>query len=99
VQVRLEEKAGWIELTVEDNGRGLPEGAGSSSASIGMIGMRARAQQSGGEFVIGRAAAGGVRLRARVPARRHPGVEGAVSGGGLAGERGLMGMIGPMGGM
>jgi signal transduction histidine kinase len=59
VQVRLEEKAGWIELTVEDNGRGLPEGAGSSSASIGMIGMRARAEQSGGEFVIGRAAAGG----------------------------------------
>ena len=81
VQVRLEEKAGWIELTVEDNGRGLPEGAGSSSASIGMIGMRARAEQSGGEFVIGRAAAGGVRLKARVPARHHLGVEGAVSGG------------------
>ena len=39
-------------LTIEDNGKGLPNHTGDiiHTPSLGMVGMRARARQSGGEL-------------------------------------------------
>ena len=76
VRVALEEIDGFLHLTIEDNGRGLVPREQRSDAGIGMVSMRERARQSGGELRIDRSAAGGVRLRVRVPARNSgaPGV-------------------------
>lgn len=67
---------GWVDLRVEgneveleivDNGRGLPSSGGEHRASLGMVGMRARARQLGGELIVENRKEGGLRLRAEVP--------------------------------
>ena len=55
-------------LVVRDNGRGMPEDASAPrSPSLGLVGMRARAADVGGEFWLSRARAGGVRLTVDIP--------------------------------
>ncbi len=57
-----------LRLTVEDNGRGMPEDASAPRGpSLGLVGMRARAADVGGEFSLSRAPAGGVRLTVDIP--------------------------------
>ena len=66
VDVRLCLEAGSVQLTIEDNGRGLPANP-YESTSLGLVGMRARARELGGEVTIGGGSAGGVRIVIRVP--------------------------------
>jgi signal transduction histidine kinase len=70
VKVRLECSDGTILLTIEDNGQGFTPSQGPSSPSLGLVGMRARARQAGGELTVSSRAKGGVVIRAAVPARR-----------------------------
>lgn len=62
-----------IQLSIEDNGKGLPEGVDDvvQSPSLGMVGMRARARQCGGELSVTNISLGGLRLEVVVPARRQ----------------------------
>ncbi len=74
VDVRLESANGEIRLTVQDDGRGLdpqkaaapPTGSGRP-ASMGMVGMRARARSAGGDVVVHSRPGEGVRIEVRVP--------------------------------
>jgi len=57
---------GWLQLTVHDDGRGLPEEA-PGGRDIGLIGMQERARALGGLVAFERPAGGGTVVRARVP--------------------------------
>ncbi len=65
VKVELHEVGARIWLRVEDNGRGISEPAGG--ASLGMTGMRARAQHAGGELMVSAGQNRGVRIEVWVP--------------------------------
>lgn len=58
-----------VHLTIEDNGRGIPD---ESAAHLGWLGMRERVTALGGRLDIGRARDGGVRLDAHIPAGDVP---------------------------
>lgn len=55
-----------LQLTVEDNGRGMPHG-GQGSGGHGLPGMERRVRQLGGSHRVEPAPAGGVRLLVTVP--------------------------------
>ena len=74
VRVRLDSKDGHICLSVQDDGRGLPASPAPSAAgengrpaSLGMIGMRARARSAGGDLTVRSRSGEGVLIEVRVP--------------------------------
>jgi signal transduction histidine kinase len=67
--VLLQAKDGAVHLEIADNGHGLKAGAGDKSPSLGMVGMRARARQLGGELIIENRKQGGLRIRVEAPLR------------------------------
>ncbi|MFG1656805.1 GAF domain-containing protein [Micromonospora chersina] len=63
VSVRVQVDAGWVTVTVTDDGVGCdPEAARS-----GLVNLRERAERLGGEFQLSRVAPHGTELRWRVP--------------------------------
>jgi two-component system sensor histidine kinase UhpB len=58
-----------VELEITDNGRGIRLGAGEKTPSLGMVGMRARARQLGGELLVENRKQGGLRIQVQVPLR------------------------------
>lgn len=84
VWVRVREAGQWLELEIEDRGRGLPEKFSSETESvgIGLIGMRERAESMGGRFSLRRPAEGGLLVSVRIPFGREPSaVDGALAAG------------------
>ena len=78
VRVRLESHHGEIALTIQDDGRGLPRPPAVPSAppdatrrpaTLGMIGMRARARSAGGDLAVRSHPGEGVLIEVRVPLR------------------------------
>jgi signal transduction histidine kinase len=69
VSVRVVHAESSVALTIEDNGTGLPANHQPAPASLGMVGMRARARQAGGELSVDSGKQGGVRIQVVVPAR------------------------------
>jgi signal transduction histidine kinase len=67
VEVALEAHRGWLFLSVADNGRGITEAEVYSSNSLGLIGMRERAQQMGGTIHIQNASTEGTTVVLQVP--------------------------------
>ena len=67
IQLALEDKN--IRLSIIDDGKGLPAEESASPPSLGMVGMRARARQCGGELHVSAAQPHGVRIRAVVPVK------------------------------
>jgi signal transduction histidine kinase len=65
IEVRREGDA--VEVTVRDNGKGLPERSESESARFGLMGMRERVQALNGVFGIDSKPGEGVSVRARLP--------------------------------
>ncbi|HRH96813.1 MAG TPA: sensor histidine kinase [Prosthecobacter sp.] len=65
IQLALEDK--HIRLSIVDDGKGLPADETESPSSLGMVGMRARARQCGGELNVSAAQPHGVRIEAVVP--------------------------------
>ena len=57
-------------LTIQDNGRGLPAIKNSKRSSLGMVGMRARAREIGGELTITNRPEGGIRIEVSAPVHR-----------------------------
>jgi signal transduction histidine kinase len=79
VTIRLAEREGSFVLTVQDDGRGLPEGVSAADATSGgatgkgMLGMRERAELLGGTFEVRTPEGGGVTVEARIPAAPRSG--------------------------
>ncbi len=69
VKVSLACREGQIHLGIEDDGKGIPALTHSlvKSPSLGMVGMRARARQCGGEFMVTNVESGGLRVEAMMP--------------------------------
>lgn len=70
VRIRLVEAEGNIRLSIVDDGVGLGPDPGTvpGRPSLGMVGMRARARQCGGELTVEPAESTGLRVEAVVPA-------------------------------
>ena len=62
-------KGDTIHLNIADNGHGLKPVAGETNPSLGMVGMRARARQLGGELTVENQKKGGLRIRVEAPIR------------------------------
>ena len=71
VRVRLWRCGEQIQLLIEDDGCGMqPWQLRERAPSIGMVGMRARARQCGGELAVSQMSPHGLRVEAWVPLRR-----------------------------
>jgi signal transduction histidine kinase len=78
VWIRLARSGEALELEIEDHGVGMPAvPATRFDRGMGLVSMRERAELMGGEFHVERPAAGGVRLRVRIPAPAAGGRSGA----------------------
>jgi signal transduction histidine kinase len=68
VTIKLGRENDNIRLSIRDNGKGMPPPMdGEVHSSLGMVGMRARARQCGGELTVTPAAPHGVCIEALVP--------------------------------
>jgi len=67
VDVLLVANGDGVELTVKDDGRGLPAEEGGRRQGMGMMGMRERAVLLGGELDVTSSGSGGTTVRAIVP--------------------------------
>ena len=56
-----------VTLEISDNGVGLKPSSREKNPSLGMVGMRARARQLGGELTVESRREGGLRIRTEVP--------------------------------
>jgi signal transduction histidine kinase len=74
VRVCLEYSEQKIRLIIEDNGKGLPKPTGEiiHNPSLGMVGMRARARQSGGELTTSSMLPQGLRIEVVIPLQLPP---------------------------
>lgn len=71
VNLSLEEQNGNLVLQITDNGRGISAGKIADTHSLGLLGMRERAGQLGGEVSITGAAGEGTRVRVCIPLSRQ----------------------------
>ena len=67
VAITLRGRDGCLELTVEDNGLGLPSGALEQTAAWGLRTLDERMRALGGTLVVENVRSGGARLQAVVP--------------------------------
>jgi signal transduction histidine kinase len=68
----LDCRDGKVWLVIRDNGRGMErEPRISDKPSLGMVGMRARARDAGGELTVESAKGAGLTLSVWVPAREQ----------------------------
>jgi PAS domain S-box-containing protein len=65
--VTLGASGGWLQLEVEDDGRGIDEAAKARKRSLGLKGMRERVRFLGGTVEVARAPRGGTRVLMRLP--------------------------------
>jgi PAS domain S-box-containing protein len=70
VHIRLEESGEHVSLQVRDNGRGITDVEQSGPKAFGLLGMRLRAQQQGGEFDIQGTLGTGTTVTVRIPLYR-----------------------------
>jgi signal transduction histidine kinase len=68
--VCLNVKRDTIHLEIADNGHGLKAARGEKAPSLGVVGMRARARQLGGELIMENRKEGGLLIRVEVPLRQ-----------------------------
>lgn len=60
---------GWLQLQIDDNGRGLQAPPVSSPGGLGLLGMQERARELHGTLAVGAAPGGGTRVELRIPVR------------------------------
>jgi PAS domain S-box-containing protein len=78
VEVSMERRDRWLTLTVADNGKGISPLDLESNRSFGLLGMRERAQVSGGWIDIQGKPDGGSSVRVRIPVQQNDGDVGDV---------------------
>ncbi|MGQ0656752.1 MAG: PAS domain S-box protein [Chromatiales bacterium] len=67
--IQLQADADSLTLELTDNGRGIDENNGAIGKTLGVLGMRERAQLMGGVLTVQRGAQGGALVRLTVPLR------------------------------
>jgi signal transduction histidine kinase len=67
VTITVREFAGSIHLAIRDNGKGLPPSSEIRKGAFGLVGMRARAQSSGGALTVHSRPAEGATIEVAVP--------------------------------
>lgn len=67
VRIDLRHEAGNLELTITDDGVGVADSTGSDRLHFGILSMKARANERGGEVIIESNPRGGTVLRAVLP--------------------------------
>ena len=67
IRLALDETTGWLSLSIEDDGCGLPP---TRPLGIGLLSMRERAEELGGRWAIEPVESGGTRVFARLPYAR-----------------------------
>ena len=67
VEVSLDSDSRFVSLVVRDNGKGIRREAVYAASSLGLLGMRERTAILRGRFTVSRGAAGGTRVRVRLP--------------------------------
>lgn len=70
VRIHLGTSAGWLVLEVCDNGRGILESISANNSSLGLLGMRERAAQWGGDISILGTEGKGTTVTVRLPLSR-----------------------------
>lgn len=73
VDVKLSKDAERVTLEVSDNGRGIPQAVAAQGRSLGLVGMRERAQLLKGEFRIKSESGGGTTVIVSLPLNAKPG--------------------------
>jgi signal transduction histidine kinase len=71
-EVRLTLTGSLVSLAIEDNGCGIQPRQAGKNSSLGMVGMRARAREIGGELFVRRGKLGGVLIEVEAPLRKAP---------------------------
>ncbi len=64
IELTLDEIAGWLSLSIQDDGQGLPRSRG---VGVGLVSMRERAEELGGTWTIEQVPTAGTRVLARLP--------------------------------
>jgi signal transduction histidine kinase len=70
VEIRLRDRADGLLLEVRDDGRGITAGEIGDPASLGLVGIRERAELVGGSVELEGVAGRGTIVSVRIPARR-----------------------------
>ena len=65
--VKLSVSDNVVRLTIYDNGHGLKSAPVHKAPSLGMVGMRARARQLGGDLIVENREEGGLRIHVEAP--------------------------------
>jgi signal transduction histidine kinase/ligand-binding sensor domain-containing protein len=81
LHVAMEHREGAVEIRVEDNGRGFPDG-GPQESGNGLRNMRQRMAEAGGTVQFGRSPQGGAVVTLCVPVPSEAKVAGVVATGG-----------------
>jgi hypothetical protein len=64
IRLTLDEPVGWLSLSIQDDGCGLPK---ARSMGVGLISMRERAEELGGTWAIEPVESGGTHILVRLP--------------------------------
>lgn len=67
VTIRVDSTAEFIRAAIEDDGKGLPQGADAQAAGLGIIGIRERAQLMGATLTLAAGSAGGTVVTFHYP--------------------------------
>jgi|GEM_PF-3008824 len=67
VSVQTRNTDDWWQLTIEDNGVGIPSPEKTRRGALGLVGLRERAQLCGGRFFISGVSGGGTRINVELP--------------------------------
>ncbi|MCL4245394.1 MAG: sensor histidine kinase, partial [Candidatus Dadabacteria bacterium] len=71
VSITMNKKNDTIILGIRDNGKGIPESSKLRPGSMGLLGIRERAHELGGEVRIKGVAGKGTSIRVRIPDRQR----------------------------
>ena len=74
VKVMVEVNSGALEITIEDDGRGITDAARTAPDAYGLIGMKERAVVLGGSVEVSRGQERGTVVAARIPLGKDPGL-------------------------
>ena len=66
-RIRARVRVGWLQIEVEDDGRGCDPASVSNGLGSGVGGMRERVRLHGGRFALSARPGGGCRVQAQVP--------------------------------
>jgi signal transduction histidine kinase len=72
VRARYEVKDGALSLAVHDDGKGIESSVFDSPMSLGLLGMKERAEQLGGQIGFEKGDDGGTKVWVKVPVKKAP---------------------------